>query len=43
MKKNLQKLHVQRNFWKGHNIIFLCWVFYCVMMGKKLKLHPIKS
>jgi hypothetical protein len=24
IKKNLEKLHVQRNFWRGHNINFLC-------------------
>jgi hypothetical protein len=24
MKKNLQKLHVQRKFWRGHNINSLC-------------------
>jgi hypothetical protein len=27
MKKILQKLHVERKFWKGHNINSLCWAF----------------
>jgi hypothetical protein len=38
MKKNLQKLHVQRKNWIGHNINSTMW-----MMGKRLKLNPIKS
>jgi hypothetical protein len=25
MKKNLQKLHVQRKFWRGHKKNSLCW------------------
>jgi hypothetical protein len=37
MKKNLQKLHVQRNFWKGHNRNSLCWAFYCVNDGKEVE------
>jgi hypothetical protein len=37
MKKKLQKLHVQREFWKGHDINFLCWAFYCVNDGKKVE------
>jgi len=43
MKKNLQKLHVQRKNWKGHNKLFSCWAFYCVNDGKRLKLDLIKS
>jgi hypothetical protein len=35
MKKNLQKLHVQRKIWRGHNINSLCWAFYCVNDGKE--------
>jgi hypothetical protein len=37
IKKNLQRLHVQRKNWKGHNIIFLCWAFYCVNDGKEVE------
>jgi hypothetical protein len=37
MKKNLQKLHVQRKIWRGHNIIFLCWAFYYVNDGKEVE------
>ncbi len=43
MKKNLQKLHVQRKIWKGHNKLFSCWAFYCVNARKRLKLDLIKS
>jgi hypothetical protein len=35
MKKNLQKLHVQRKNWIGHKIDFLCWAFYYVNDAKK--------
>jgi hypothetical protein len=35
--KNLQKLHVQRKFWKGHNRNSLCWAFYCVNDEKEVK------
>jgi hypothetical protein len=28
-KKNLKKLHAQRQFWKPHNIT-LCWSFFYV-------------
>jgi hypothetical protein len=37
MKKNLQNLLVQRNFWRGHKINSLCWVFYYVNDGKEVK------
>jgi hypothetical protein len=37
MKQNLQKLHVQRKFWRGHNRNSLCWAFYCVNDGKKIE------
>jgi hypothetical protein len=37
MKKNLQKLYVQRKFWKGHNINSLCWAFYCANDGKEVE------
>jgi len=37
MKKNLQKLHVQRKIWKGHNKNYLCWAFYCVNDGEKVE------
>jgi hypothetical protein len=37
MKKILQKLHVQRNFLRGHNINSLCWAFYCVNDGKEVE------
>ncbi len=37
MKKKLQKLHVQRIFWKGHNKNYLCWAFYCVNDGKEVE------
>ncbi len=37
MKKNLQKLYVQRKFWKGHSNFFSCWAFYCVNDGKKVE------
>ncbi len=37
MKNNLQKLHVQRNFWRGHNNNFLCQAFYCVNDGKEVE------
>ncbi len=33
----LQKLHVQRIFWKGHNKNSLCWAFYCVDDGKEVE------
>jgi hypothetical protein len=35
MKKNLQRLHVQRKIWRGHNRNSLCWAFYCVNDGKE--------
>ncbi len=38
MKKILQKLYVQRNFWRGHNMNSLCWTFYCVHDGKKVEI-----
>jgi hypothetical protein len=37
MKQNLQKLHVQRKFWKGHNRNYLCWAFYYVNDGKEVE------
>jgi hypothetical protein len=37
MKKNMQKLHVQRAIWKGHNKKKLCWAFYCVNDGKEVE------
>jgi hypothetical protein len=37
MKKNLQKLYVQRKSWKRHNRNFLCWAFYCVNVGKEVE------
>jgi hypothetical protein len=37
MQLFLQKLHVQRNFWKGHNINSFCWAFYCVNDGKEVE------
>ncbi len=37
MKKNLQKLHVQRKFWRGHNRNSLRWAFYCVNDGKEVE------
>jgi hypothetical protein len=37
MKKHLQKLHVQRNFWRRHNRNSLCWAFYYVNDGKKVE------
>jgi hypothetical protein len=37
MKKNLQKLHDQRKFWRGHNRNSLCWAFYCVKDGKEVE------
>jgi hypothetical protein len=37
MKKKLQKLHVQRKFWRGHNRNSLCWAFYCVNDGKEVE------
>jgi hypothetical protein len=43
MKKKLQKLHVQRKIWKGHNKKNYVRHFIVWMMGRKLKLHPIKS
>jgi hypothetical protein len=39
MKKILQKLHVQRKIWKGHNKNSLCWAFYCVNDGKKVEVR----
>jgi len=30
MKINLEKMHVQRKFWKPHGKTFLCSGFYCV-------------
>jgi hypothetical protein len=38
MKKNLQKLHVQRNFWRGHITNSLCWGFYCVNDEKEVEI-----
>jgi hypothetical protein len=38
MKIKFQKLHVQRKFWKVHNINALCWAFYCVNDGKKVEI-----
>jgi hypothetical protein len=37
MNKNSQKLHVQRKYWRRHNINSLCWPFYCVNDGKKVE------
>jgi len=37
MKKILQKLHVQRKFWRGHNRNSLCWAFYFVNDGEKVE------
>jgi hypothetical protein len=37
MKKKLEKLHVQRNFWKAHNRNSLCWTSYCVNDGKEVE------
>ncbi len=37
MKEILQNLHVQRIFWRGHNINSLCWAFYCVNDGKEVE------
>ncbi len=37
MMKNLQKLHVQRNFWRGYNKNSLCQAFYCVNDGGKVE------
>jgi hypothetical protein len=37
MKKILQKLYVQRKFWKRHNRNSLCWAFYCVNHGKEVE------
>jgi hypothetical protein len=37
MKKKLQKLHAQRNFWRWHNRNSLCWAFYCVNDGKEVE------
>jgi hypothetical protein len=37
MKRKLQKLHVQSNFWRRHNINSLCWAFYCVNDGKEIE------
>jgi hypothetical protein len=36
-KIKLQKLHVQRKIWRGHNRNSLCWAFYCVNDGKKVE------
>jgi len=43
MKKNLQKLHVQRKNWIGHNINYLCWTVYYVNDGEEVeaKSHQI--
>jgi hypothetical protein len=37
MKKNLQKLHAQRKFWRGHNKNSLCWAFYRMNDGKEVE------
>jgi hypothetical protein len=37
MKKKLQRLHVQRKIWRGHNRNYLCWAFYCVNDGKEVE------
>jgi len=37
MKKKLQKLHVQRKFWRGDNRNLLCWAFYYVNDGKEVE------
>jgi ribosomal protein L11 methylase PrmA len=36
-KNNLQKLHVQRKNWIGHNIDSLCWAFYYLNDGKEVE------
>jgi hypothetical protein len=38
MKKKLQKLLVQRNFWRRHNKNSLCWAFYCVNDWKEVEI-----
>jgi len=38
MKKKLQKLHVQRKFWRRNNTNLLCWAFYCVNDGKEVEI-----
>jgi len=45
MKEKFAKLHVQRNFWKGHKKNSLCWAFYCVNGGKEVEVgfHQIMT
>ncbi len=42
MKKHLQKLHVQINFWKSYNIIALCWGFYCFNDNKDVDVKSLQ-
>jgi predicted phage tail protein len=37
-EEKLQKLHVQRKNWRGHNMDSLCWAIYCVNDGKKVEI-----
>jgi hypothetical protein len=37
MKKFLQRLHVQRKIWRGHNRNSLCWAFDYVNDGKEVE------
>jgi hypothetical protein len=43
MEIKLQKLHIQRKMWRGHNINALFWSFYCVNDGKYVEGGVLKS
>jgi hypothetical protein len=36
MKEKIEKLHVQRSFWRRNNKNALCWAFYCVNDNKEV-------
>jgi hypothetical protein len=38
VKDNLDKLHVQRSFWKANGTNALCWAFYCASDNKKVNI-----
>jgi hypothetical protein len=35
-ENNFKNLHAQRTFWRGNNIIALCWAFYYVNDNKEI-------
>jgi uncharacterized protein with PQ loop repeat len=43
LKKNLNKLHAQRSFWKTNNITLLCWAFYPINDNKEANIIALQT